>query len=260
MRKKREALAALEKFLRVVEKLGGPGGCPWDRTQTMKSIRPCLVEEVCETLEAIDHNDTSKLKNELGDLLYLIFFYVRLADRKGAFTLKDVVRSISGKLVRRHPAVFGDATAHSEDDASHLWHKRKKSEKEHRHRNSALDGIPHCLPALQKAHKVQHKAASVGFDWPTIDDLLPKLTEETDEFIRALRHHDRNGIEEELGDLLFTMVNVSRRLSLDPERLLHNAVAKFERRFRDMEKQLSKNGRRVGKASLMEMDVGWETV
>lgn len=258
MKKKKEAIRAFGELVEVVEKLGGRGGCPWDRAQTLESIRPCLVEEACEVLEAVDERDREKLEGELGDLLYLVLFCVRLADREGAFTLEDVLGGVSNKLVRRHPGVFGPRRARSQGEASRLWHESKSREKVHRSRCSILDGIPRCLPSLQKAHKVQSKAARVGFDWPSLDDMLPKIEEETRELKRCIERRDRERIADELGDLFFTLVNASRFLDLDPETVVQGATTKFSRRFREMERRLTEKG--MENASLEEMDSIWEKI
>ncbi len=260
MEKKREAVKEFEKLIKIVEKLGGPGGCPWDRRQTFKSLRPCLVEETCEVLEAIDTSNMRRLKVELGDLLYIILFLARLADKRSSFRLYEVLGGISSKLVRRHPAIFSTKRRISTSEAGRLWHESKRLERETSKRNSILDGIPPPLPALHKARKVQRRAAKVGFDWPSLLELLPKLEEETLEFLNSLKSRKRKEAAEELGDLLFTLVNISRFLELDPELALEEATVKFSRRFRKMEKIFEKRGLQLGKLPLEEMDRVWNEI
>jgi MazG family protein len=260
MKKKREAFTEFGKLLVIVEKLGSRGGCPWDRKQTLKSMRAHLVEETCEVLEALDRRDMERLKAELGDLLYIILFIARIADDRDAFRLHEVFQSVARKLVSRHPAIFARKKGVSAGEASRLWHESKRLEKKGRRRVSILDDIPPALPALQKAHKVQIRAARIGFDWPSLSELLPKLEEEALEFLNDVGKRRRKKAGQELGDLFFTLVNISRFLELDPESVMTAATSKFERRFKKMEQRLAELGVQPAQASLAEMDRIWNEI
>ena len=232
--------------------------CPWDREQTHRSLTRHLLDETYELLEAIEALDGSSpphvtwdhLEEELGDLLFQVVFHATLAGEEGAFTLADVARTVHDKLVARHPHVFGDVVAETAGQVMANWEQAKKAEKG---RASLMDGIPGALPALLYAHKVQRKAASVGFDWPTVDDVYPKVTEELDE----LR---RDPGPEELGDLLFTVVNVARHLGVDPEDALRSATSKFRRRFEAVELLAASQGAELRSLDLAALDALWEAV
>ena len=234
--------------------------CPWDREQTHRTLTRHLLEETYETLEAIDALDGSAetvghLEEELGDLLFQVFFHATLAAEEGWFTLADVARVIHDKLVHRHPHVFGSVDAESAEQVLVNWEQIKKAEKG---RSSVMEGVPGDLPALLYAHKIQRKAASVGFDWDDVDGALPKISEELDELQAAMASAIDRDIEDELGDLLFAVVNVARHLDIDPETALRGASAKFRTRFEQVEAQASAQGRDLSTMTLAELDALWD--
>lgn len=230
-------------------------GCPWDIKQTPESLVPNFIEELYEAVEAIEDKDDDSLREELGDLMLHIVFQAQIAAEKGAFQISDVLEAIVDKLVRRHPHVFGDLDIQSAEGVKMNWERIKKAEKQSR--ESVLDGIPRALPALIKAQRTQEKAASVGFDWPDLKPILAKLDEEREELYEALAAEDQEAIMDELGDLLFTVVNLSRKLGIDAEAALNSTTAKFYRRFRYVEEQYRKGD--IHAASLEELDTHWET-
>jgi len=246
------------EFARLVEimaKLRAPGGCPWDRSQSREDLKPYLVEETYEVLDAIDSKCPEKLKEELGDLLLQIVFHAEIAGEEGAFGIEDVCRGINEKLIRRHPHVFGEVKADTPDAVLRNWEAIKKSEKEGK---SVLSGVPKVLPALLKAFRLQEKAARVGFDWEETRQVEAKVDEELGELREAVSAGDKEKIREELGDLLFAVVNLARFLKLDPEDTLQSANEKFIRRFREVEKSAAGEGRDLHGMSLAEMDELWE--
>lgn len=227
-------LIGLRQALAVMDRLRGEGGCPWDRVQTHRSLRPFLVEEAYELLEQLDQGDSDKVREELGDLMFQVLFHARVAQEEGRWDLGDVARALSRKLVRRHPHVFapreGDE-GKSPDAIVVEWDEHKRREG----RRSAVDGVPAALPALLRAQRVQEKAARVGFDWPDPRGPLEKLEEELREVRERLDQGDREGVAQEFGDLAFALVNVARHLGVVAEDALREATAKFERRFRRVE-------------------------
>ena len=230
--------------------------CPWDRKQTHRSIRPYLIEEAYEVAEAIEEEDDRALKEELGDLLLQVVFHAKIAEERGAFGIKEVLRDLMDKLVRRHPHVFGDADVRDAGEVLERWEQIKRGEG----RSSVLDGVPKGLPALLRAWRVQEKASRVGFDWERAEGALEKLREELGELEAAAAARDQKRIEEELGGLLFSVVNLSRLLGVDPEWALQNAVEKFAARFRAVEEALARRGRTLQEATLEEMDRIWEEI
>ena len=242
------------QLLAIVDRLRSPQGCPWDRQQTPQSLIPYLLEETYEVIESIEEGNYNGLKEELGDLLLHILFQGQLAQEHGRFTLADSIQTISEKLVRRHPHVFGDAQRQDEADINRNWEAEKQREKG---RDSLLDGVPRSLPALTRARRVQEKAASAGFDWPSIAPVWDKVSEEMEELRRACAAGNTGDIEEEFGDVLFSLVNLSRFLHLNAEGSMRQAIAKFERRFHGIEAVLAKRGRRLEEADLEEMDAIW---
>ncbi|HTN78476.1 MAG TPA: nucleoside triphosphate pyrophosphohydrolase [Acidimicrobiales bacterium] len=248
----------LQRFAELVRTLRRE--CPWDREQTHRTLTRHLVEETYETLEAIDALDGSPesighLEEELGDLLFQVFFHATLATEEGWFTLADVARVIHDKLVHRHPHVFGTVEADSAEQVLVNWEQIKKAEKG---RDSVMDGLPENLPSLLYAHKVQRKAASVGFDWDDVEGALPKVVEELHELEAAMASGVEPDIEGELGDLLFAVVNVARHLDIDPETALRGASAKFRTRFRAVEAAAAGQGRDLSTMSLAELDALWD--
>lgn len=245
------------QLLAIVDRLRSPQGCPWDRQQTPQSLIPYLLEETYEVIESIEEGNHNGLKEELGDLLLHILFQGQLAQEHGRFTLADSIQAISEKLIRRHPHVFGDAQRHDEADINRHWEAAKQHEKG---RDSLLDGVPRSLPALTRARRVQEKAASAGFDWPSIAPVWDKVNEEMEELRRACTAGTIGDIEEEFGDVLFSLVNLSRFLHLNAEGSMRQAIAKFERRFHGIEAALAKRGRRLEEADLEEMDAIWNAL
>lgn len=234
-------------------RLRGPGGCPWDREQTHRSIRHNLIEECYEALEVLDAGTPEAFKDELGDILLQIVFHAQMAREAGQFSFDDVAKSISDKLVRRHPHVFGRGKLRTSAEVLHQWELGKKAEK---NSQSILDKLPRHLPALLKADKVQRKVARVGFDWKRRRDVLNKIDEEVRELKTARRRRD---FEEELGDLLFAAVNLARFEGLQAEYLLNRSVDKFTKRFQQIERAVHKDGRRLQDCSLRELDALWES-
>ena len=246
-----------EQFLRliaVVEHLRSEDGCPWDRQQTPQSLLPYLLEETYEVMESITADDAGALKEELGDLLLHIVFQGSLAKEAGRFTLGDSLNAVSDKLIRRHPHVFGDQRVEDTGDVRRRWEAAKQREKG---RTSLLDGVPRTLPALNRARRMQEKAASVGFDWPQAAGVWAKVMEEIEELKAACAAEDAAAMQEEFGDVLFSLVNLGRFLQLSGEDALRQATNKFEQRFRGIEQELARRGRTVEEATLEEMDGIW---
>ncbi len=235
--------------------LRAENGCAWDREQTSKSLKPYLIEEAYEVCDAIENENQENLKEELGDLLYQVYAHAQIAREEGLFTIDDVASGIVEKLIRRHPHVFGEDTAASADEVLVKWEKIKQQEKSSR--ESVLDGVPKSLPALLKAFRVQQKASRIGFDWEEVGSVVGKLDEEVAEFKEAIASGDRLKIEEETGDILFTLVNLSRFIKVNPEEALQRTVDKFMSRFKYVEQAAAKAGRRLEEMSLDEMDVLW---
>jgi nucleoside triphosphate diphosphatase len=249
----------MAKLRAVMHRLRAPGGCPWDAEQTHESLLPHLIEEAYEVAEAARSGDTAHLCEELGDLLLQPFFHAEIASESGAFNIDDVARGITEKLIRRHPHVFGDAKAETSDAVLTQWDAIKRVEKGGG-KKPCLDGISLGLPALMRAQKLQKKAAKAGFDWPDAEPVLAKVREEADEIAEAVRDQDSAQIEEEVGDLLFTVVNLARKLGVDAELALTRANGKFTARFHQVEERLAKQGLTLGEASLEEMDAVWDEV
>jgi len=251
----------IDQLTEIVAKLRGPGGCPWDREQTHATLRAGLLEEAHEVVAAIDNRDDANLREELGDLLLQSVFHAQLAAEEGRFTFDDVAREIAAKLVRRHPHVF--AADHCADSAAVLqrWEEIKRAEKGDAPA-SALDGIPGGLPALMHAQKTQKKAARLGFDWPDAAPVFDKLHEEISELRTAISDPESadSNVEDELGDLLFTVVNLARKLHLDAETALHRGTRKFAARFRAVEQLAGVRGIALEKLSLPELDRLWDEV
>jgi tetrapyrrole methylase family protein/MazG family protein len=242
----------------LMAKLRGPDGCPWDRKQTPESLKPFLVEECYEVIDALDEGVPHKIKEELGDLLFQIIFHARIAEERGQFTMHDVIAANLEKMVRRHPHVFGDAELATDKEVLANWEEIKKKEKGYEERTSVLEGVPRHLPSLLRAHSLQERAARVGFDWSRIDEALPKLDEEMAEFKESLKKEDSAGIEEELGDIFFILVNISRFLGVNPEDALRKTISKFIRRFRYIEEHAANSGKTLNDMTLDEMERLWQ--
>lgn len=283
-----------ERAVQIMARLRGPGGCPWDREQSFDSIKPYTLEETYEVLEAIDNRDWTELTGELGDLLLQVLFYAQMAKEEGHFSIDDVLDRLSGKLIGRHPHVFGDVEAKTSADVLRNWEALKaeekkkrleqgggKSAKEQEHPESILAGVSSAIPSLLEAYKLSSRAAHVGFEWPEIEGLFDKLHEETGELrdeinkwpepgptppgrgIANSRGHVipedlRERLEDEVGDLFFVLVNIARYLSLDPESALRKTNRKFKRRFQWMEAQLREKGGTIHNSSLEEMESLWQ--
>jgi len=245
-----------EKLIDIMSALRGEEGCPWDKEQTRESLKPFLVEETYEVLEAIDEGNPERIKEELGDLLFQIIFHCRIAEERKEFDLSDVVRKISEKMIGRHPHVFGEATYETSEEVLKQWEEKKREEG--KSRESILEGIPRELPSLLRAHRIQARASRVGFDWKQVDDVVEKLDEEIGEFREALKRKDRQEIEDELGDIFFALVNISRFVGVNPEDALRKTISKFISRFRYIEMKAAESGRRLSGMSLEEMDALWD--
>lgn len=247
-----------QDLVALMAKLRGPDGCPWDRKQTPESLKPFLVEECYEVIDALDEGAPHKIKEELGDLLFQIVFHARIAEERGQFTMQDVISANLEKMVRRHPHVFGDAVLTTDKEVLANWEEIKKKEKGYEERTSVLEGVPRHLPSLLRAHSLQERAARVGFDWSRIDEALPKLDEEMAEFKESLKKEDSAGIEEELGDIFFMLVNISRFLGVNPEDALRKTISKFIRRFRYIEEHAADSGKALNDMTLDEMERLWQ--
>lgn len=246
----------IDRLREIMAALRAPNGCPWDREQTHASIKPQLLEECYEVLEAIDSGDPKHLREELGDVLLHVVFHAQLSSEAGEFTFDDVAAGISDKLVRRHPHVFGDVNAPDTKTVLTNWEAIKKQEKPER--TGPFDGIPKALPALMRATEVSKKAAKVGFDWPDAAGAMAKVHEEIEEL--RVDAHNRERAAEELGDLLFAVVNLSRHLKLDAEQCLADATRKFQARYEKMVALLAEQGKQPETSTLAEMDAAWNEV
>ena len=257
----KEAGERFAELVRIMGRLRAPGGCPWDRKQTFDTIKSYLLEEAYEVMDAIDLRDWDGLKDELGDLMLQPVFFAQMAKDEGLFDIADSLEAINTKLVRRHPHVFADATAETAEDVKHRWDEIKKQEKAEQGiapHNSVLDGVPRSLPALVEAEKISKKAAGLGFEWPTIDDVIEKLQEEAAELASAQETADKEHIEHEIGDLLFTLVNVARFLKIDPEQALRKTNARFRARFHFVEREVNASGATFAETPLERMEELWQ--
>jgi MazG family protein len=234
-------------------RLRAPGGCPWDREQTFDTIKPFLLQETYEVIDAIDRRDWDELAGEIGDLLLQAVFFSQMAGEENRFTIEDALTAINDKLIRRHPHVFGDETAQTEGDVREIWSKVKASEKTKP--AALLDSVPRALPALVEAEQISSRAAQQGFDWPNAGEVLAKLDEERAELAACENQDEREG---ELGDMLFTLVNLARFMKVDPEQALRRTNAKFRRRFGYVEEQLKRRGTTFAASSLAEMESLWQ--
>lgn len=246
------------ELVQIMARLRGENGCPWDREQTHASIKPYLLEETYEVLESIDENDPAKLEEELGDLALQVVFHAQMADEAGLFTIADVLRGINEKLRRRHPHIFGDVKADTAQEVLFNWEQIKKLEREKAQgRASVLDGVPRELPALLRAHRLQEKASRVGFDWNEARQVFQKVEEELAELRAAMENEQPDRMEAELGDLLFSLVNLGRFIAVNPEDALRKTIARFIARFQYIEEELARRGAAPGQVTLEEMDALW---
>ncbi len=254
---------SLDRLCQIMDRLRDPGGCPWDRKQTLSTLAPYLLEEAHEVAEAVAADEPSKLCEELGDLLLQIVFMTRIGRENGWFDLDDVCDGISEKMIRRHPHVFGDREVEDADEVIRNWEEIKRGERAHEASSSVLDGVPAALPGLLKAFRMTEKAAAVGFDWRKPGDVMVKMREEMDELSREL--DDAGGppserARDEMGDVLFVMANLARHLGVEPETALQRTNTTFKRRFESMEALARGRGKDLRELSLEEQDALWEEV
>ena len=248
----------MERLRWIMEVLRSPDkGCPWDLKQDHESLKPYLLEEACEVLDAIEDGDDEELCKELGDLLLQIVFHSEIARQRGSFSLDDVAQRIASKLIRRHPHVFGDGSASTAEEVLQNWESIKMDKEKREH---MLDGVPRSLPSLLAAYRIQEKVSSVGFDWKQAREVIPKIHEEIDEFIEAYEKEDFGRSEAELGDLLFSVVNLSRLAGLNSEFALRKSNDEFRRRFSLLEQRVKEDGKSIDTLGLKELDKYWEQV
>ena len=253
-----DATESFRKLIEIVDTLMGENGCPWDNVQTRESLKPYLVEETYEVLEALDTNDPDQIKDELGDLLYQILFHSKISSKNNEFDIKDVLDNLKEKMVRRHPHVFKEGQINTPDQVIERWEEIKKEEKTHSNHPSILDSVPKQLPSLLKAQKLQKKAAKEGFDWDEISDVFDKLDEEISEFKSAVLEGKGTDIQSELGDILFVLVNIAKFKKIDAEEALRSTNNKFIKRFQHIEKEVAKQGKTLKETSLEDMERHWQ--
>lgn len=245
-----------QELLKIMEKLRSEKGCPWDKEQTRESLKPFIVEEAYELIEAIEGGNPEEIKEEIGDLLFQIIFQCQIAKEKNEFEMSDVIEGISKKMIVRHPHVFGKADYKTSDEVLVHWEEQKK--REGKLCASILEGVPETLPSLLRAHRLQDRAAKVGFDWEKAEEVLKKLDEELKEFKNALDTKRQDEIEDELGDIFFMLVNISRFIGVNPEDALRKTISKFISRFRYIEMSAADQGIKLSDMTLKEMDVLWD--
>jgi len=248
------------ELVQIMARLRGEDGCPWDRQQTASSLKTYLLEEVYEVLEAVDAGDVKRLCSELGDVMLVIVFFAQLASEAGQFDIRQSLRCINDKLRYRHPHVFGDLQVADAQEVVFNWEQLKRREPDTQDRTSALDGVPRSLPALHRASDLQKRAARVGFDWDSPQGAWDKISEEQAELHQATERQDADTIGDEVGDLLFAVVNYARLLGVDSEDALRRATNRFERRFREVEQRAAERGQSLGEMTLPQMDELWEEV
>ncbi|NOY00833.1 MAG: nucleoside triphosphate pyrophosphohydrolase [Verrucomicrobia bacterium] len=253
-----DSQSQIDRLLEIMHTLRAPGGCPWDIEQTHESLIPCLIEEAYEVAEALRDNNSDSMADELGDLLLQVVFHAEIANETERFDFEDVAKAISDKLIRRHPHVFGDSDVNDSEGVLRQWdaikQQEKGAQKSDYHIKRANDG----LPSLMAARKLQKKAAEVGFDWPDIKPVVDKIHEELAEVEEALSENDHAHLGEEIGDLLFAVVNLARKKNFDPETLLAATNTKFVKRFQQVEDYLKAEGKTLNESTLEEMDAKWE--
>jgi MazG family protein len=254
---------SIDELLRLMARLRAPeGGCPWDLQQTFATVAPYTIEEAYEVADAIERGEMAELREELGDLLFQVVFHAQMASEAGAFGFDEVVAGIVEKMTRRHPHVFGGEQVTDASEQTERWEEQKARERSAKAETdpSLLDDVPRALPALSRAHKLQKRAARAGFDWPGIEGVFEKVQEEIEELRAELDVGDSDRLADELGDLLFSCVNLARHAGVDPETALRGANAKFERRFRAVEEQVRAGGHRPEELDLEALDAHWESV
>ena len=252
-----------EKFQKLVEimaRLRAPGGCPWDREQTFDSIKPYTLEETYEVLDAVDRREFGELAEELGDFILQAVFYAQMASEQNLFRIDDALDAINRKLIRRHPHIFGDQSAETATDVKRIWGQVKAEEKktQGREQDGLLAPVPRALPALVEAQQISSRAAAAGFDWENPEQVLDKLDEELAEFAEARRLASHDDLENEMGDLLFVLVNLARFVKVDPEQALRRTNAKFRQRFEYIEHKLAERGRKLQDSNIDEMETLWQ--
>jgi MazG family protein len=253
-RNARAAQAVLDVMARLRDR---EHGCPWDVEQTFGTIAPYTIEEAYEVADAIERNDMGALKEELGDLLFQVAFHARMAEEQGAFDFADVAQALADKMIKRHPHVFGERDLRTAEEQTRAWEAMKAEERAGKRPDaSLLDDVAMALPALMRAEKLTKRAARINFDWPSADDVLEKLEEELRELEEARGHNDHEALTEEMGDILFVVANLARKLNVDPEEALRRANAKFTRRFQHIERRLAEQGR-AGAQPLEDMEALW---
>ena len=251
----------INNLLQTFKKLRDPSqGCPWDKEQDFKSIASCSIEEAYEVADAIEREDFNDLKEELGDLFFQIIFHSGMAEEKKLFNFEEVVKELNDKLIRRHPHVFDKKQEMSASESLEIWEKEKKKEREKKNLLSLMDDIPKNLPSLTRAKKIQKRAKSVGFDWQNESDVIKKIDEEIDELKRAKVSQKKEDISEEIGDLFFTLVNLSRHYNLEPEDIIRKANLKFETRFRKMEDEANKTKVNLEDLEINELETLWQKI
>ena len=251
----------INNLLQTFKKLRDPSqGCPWDKEQDFKSIASCSIEEAYEVADAIEREDFNDLKEELGDLFFQIIFHSGMAEEKKLFNFEEVVKELNDKLIRRHPHVFDKKQEMSASESLEIWEKEKKKEREKKYLISLMDDIPKNLPSLTRAKKIQKRAKSVGFDWQNESDVIRKIDEEIDELKRAKVSQKKEDISEEIGDLFFTLVNLSRHYNLEPEDIIRKANLKFETRFRKMEDEANKTKVNLEDLKINELETLWQKI
>lgn len=254
----RPAGELFNQLVQIMARLRAPDGCPWDRDQNFDTIKAYTLEETYEVLDAIDKRDWPGLAEELGDFMLQAVFYAQMAEEAGYFRIEDSLREINEKLIRRHPHIFGTGEAETADDVKRKWDEIKADEKKDKPPQLTLDSVPRALPALMEAAQISSKAARTGFDWPDVKGALEKVAEEANELARARESASKEEIEAELGDLLFTLVNVARFLKVDPEQALRKMNGRFRQRFGHIETSLLASGKRLEDSTLEEMEVLWQ--
>ena len=252
-----------EKFQHLVglmARLRAVNGCPWDREQTFDTIKPYTLEETYEVLDAIDRREWNEVAEELGDLLLQVVFYAQMAEEQKLFAIGDSLDAINQKLIRRHPHVFGDESAESAGDVKRIWGEIKAAEKKEKgqEKTSILASVPRAMPALVEAQQIASRAAGVGFDWENPEQVVDKLHEELAELDEARRHASQTGLEDEIGDLLFVLVNLARFVKVDPEQALRRTNAKFRERFGYIERKLVERGKKLEDSNIAEMEELWQ--
>ncbi len=253
MNSREQQLKAIDRLLTIMDELREK--CPWDKKQTLESLRHLTIEETYELADAIIANDLEEIKKELGDLLLHISFYAKIGSEKNSFDIADVANTICDKLIHRHPHIYGDITVNNEEDVKKNWEQLKLKEKG---TTSILQGVPNALPAMVKANRIQEKVAAVGFDWEHPEQVWEKVQEELSELNEEFKKGHQDKIEAEFGDVLFSMVNYARHMGINPENALERTNKKFKKRFEYLENQTLKNKQNISDLSLKEMDVYWE--